>query len=217
MYEIILSCIYMKEFKSKFIKLTQILVKMPLFNKDSSSYKSLSRAQFKELPSRTVHLWKSRSMVSKGYIQCTCRISETENIDLHLLKASWSWQFKQLYRTPHHKHWSVVWIFERLHDCTTLFFWKKNNFMYKPCFSNLKAGNLRLNLHISKLEAFVLWDARIECQVTFEVLYFHFPEFQSLWKLHLVVSDISYSALSVPFYFCYMFCVNSKMACKRVF
>ena len=46
----------MKEFKSKFTKLTQILVKMPLFNKDSSSYKSLSRAQFKELLSRTVHL-----------------------------------------------------------------------------------------------------------------------------------------------------------------
>ena len=65
----------MKEFKSKFTKLTQILVKMPLFNKDSSSYKSLSRAQFKELLSRTVHLWKSRSMVSKGYIQCTCRIN----------------------------------------------------------------------------------------------------------------------------------------------
>ena len=75
MYEIILSCIYMKEFKSKFTKLTQILIEMPLFNKDSSSYKSLSRAQFKELLSRTVHLWKSTSMVSKGYIQCTCRIN----------------------------------------------------------------------------------------------------------------------------------------------
>ena len=46
----------MKEFKSKFTKLTQILIEMPLFNKDSSSYKSLSRAQFKELLSRTVHL-----------------------------------------------------------------------------------------------------------------------------------------------------------------
>ena len=43
---------------------------------------------------------------------------------------------------------------------------EKNNFMYKPCFSNLKAGNLRLDLHVSKLEAFVLWDARIESQAS---------------------------------------------------
>ena len=208
----------MKEFKSKFSKLTQILVKMPLFNKFKivhliNLYQELNSKNCRAAPFICENLgaWWAKA---------------TYNVHAESLKQKISiytyWKLPEAgssnsYRTPHHKHWSVVWIFERLHDCTTLFFWKKNNFMYKPCFSNLKAGNLRLNPHISKLEAFVLWDARIECQVTFEVLYFHFPEFQSLWKLHLVVSDISYSALSVPFYFCYMFCVNSKMACKRVF
>ena len=218
MYEIILSCIYMKEFKSKFTKLTEILVKMPLFNKDSSSYKSVSRAQFEELPSRTVHLWKSRSMVRKGYIQCTCRINLwNRKYRFTLIESFLKLAVQTVVQNTAPQaliggvnFWTSTWLYN-------IVLLEKNNFMYKPCFSNLKAGNLRLNLHISKLEAFVLWDARIECQVTFEVLYFHFPEFQSLWKLHLVVSDISYSALSVPFYFCYMFCVNSKMACKRVF
>ena len=48
------------------------------------------------------------------------------------------------YRTPHHKHWSVVWIFERLHDCTTLLFWKK------------KISCINLACQTSKLET---WDS----------------------------------------------------------
>ena len=89
------------------------------------------------------------------------------------------------YKTPHHKHWSTVWISERLHDCSTLLFWKvrvisnKNLTSWSSILDHLSwrldPRVLRLDPCISKLKKFKLRDMRIEsqvasfeCQLTFQ-------------------------------------------------
>ena len=54
---------------------------------------------------------------------------------IHLLKACWSWQFKQLQNTAR-QHWSALY--------NIVLSENKNNFTEKPCFSILDHQNLRI-------------------------------------------------------------------------
>ena len=126
------------------------------------------------------------------------------------------------YRTPHCKHWSTVWIFECLRDCTTSFFWKKiiSCINLASQTSKLETWDSIFTSRNSKRLCFERQGLSLKLLVSsyFWGTVFSFSRVsKSVNVIHLVVSDISYSALSMPFYFCYMFCVNSKMACKRVF
>ena len=104
-------------------------------------------------------------------------IFETENIDLHLLKACWSRQFKQLQNTSR-QHWSAV----QISDCTILFFRKTKIISHRNLASRSLIIGTWESIHASskldpcilKLELFKLWDVRIEsrvssfkCQLTF--------------------------------------------------
>ena len=78
--------------------------------------------------------------------------------------------------------------------------------MYKPCFSNLKAGNLRLNLHISKLEHLCFETQGLSVKLLVRYCIFIFQSFKvcesyTWWFLILVIQ--LYLCLSI-FVICFV-------------